>query len=74
MLKQAGVLGSQPSVPVIALTGDGAVWALPKRIASQEMIWLEMIWLGDQIVEQDFAAMSALGSEADLSNVHRDVR
>ena len=43
-------------MPVIALTGDGAVWALPKLIASQEMLWL-----GDQIVEQDFAAMSALG-------------
>ena len=56
MLKQAGVLSSQPSVPVIALTGDGAVWALPKRIASQEMLRL-----GDQIVEQDFAATSALG-------------
>jgi hypothetical protein len=44
MLWQAGVLGSQPSVPVIALTGDGAVCALAKLIASQEMLWL-----GDQM-------------------------
>jgi hypothetical protein len=25
-------------VPVIALTGDGTLWALPTRIASQEML------------------------------------
>ena len=36
-MSQAGVLGSQPSVPVIALTGDDAVCALATLIASQEM-------------------------------------
>ena len=36
---QAGILSSQPSVPVIALTDDGAVCALAKLIASQEMLW-----------------------------------
>jgi hypothetical protein len=40
MAWQAGVLGSQPSVPVIALTDDRAVCALPRLIASQEMLWL----------------------------------
>jgi hypothetical protein len=43
-------------VPVTALTGDGAVWALPKLIASQEMLSL-----GEKIEDQDFAAMSAVG-------------
>jgi hypothetical protein len=32
---QAGVLGSQPPVPVIALPGDGPADAFPRRIASQ---------------------------------------
>jgi hypothetical protein len=34
---QAGVLGSQPSAPVTALTGDSAVCAFLKRMARQEM-------------------------------------
>ena len=38
MLLQAGVLGSQPSVPVIALADDGPPCALRRRIANQEMV------------------------------------
>src|SRR6478609_3681958 len=33
---QAGVLGSQPPVPVVALTGDHLVCALSRRIASRK--------------------------------------
>src|SRR6478736_4087730 len=33
---QAGVLGSQPPVPVVALTGDDQVCALSRRIASRK--------------------------------------
>ena len=35
---QAGVLRSQPSVPVIALTGDTQVCAFLKRLASEKML------------------------------------
>ena len=35
LVPQAGVLGSQPPVPVIALTGDDPAGAFPRRIASQ---------------------------------------
>jgi hypothetical protein len=34
-VSQAGVLGSQPPVPVIALTGDDSAGAFPSQIASQ---------------------------------------
>ena len=35
LVSQAGVLGSQPPVPVIALTGDDPAGAFPRRIASE---------------------------------------
>jgi hypothetical protein len=35
LVSQAGVLGSQPPVPVIALTGDDPAGAFSRRIASQ---------------------------------------
>ena len=35
---QAGALRSQPSVPVIALTGDTKVCAFLKRLASEKML------------------------------------
>jgi hypothetical protein len=35
LVSQAGVLGSQPPVPIIALPGDGPASAFPRRIASQ---------------------------------------
>jgi hypothetical protein len=38
VLLQAGVLGSQPSVPVVALTGDNLVCALSGRIASRKVL------------------------------------
>jgi len=42
LVLQAGVLGSQPPVPVIALAGDGPAGAFPRRIASQ----IDTDWLG----------------------------
>ena len=38
MLLQAGVLGSQPSVPVIALTGDAEEWAFPNAVLFEEFL------------------------------------
>ena len=38
MLLQAGVLGSQPSMPVVALTDDDPPCALFRQIASQDMM------------------------------------
>ena len=59
---QAGVLGSQPSVPVIALTGDSAVCAFLRRIASQEM--------GAAVGVQDNRVWVRSGSLADISHAN----
>jgi hypothetical protein len=52
MLLQAGVLGSQPSVPVIAFTGDAGACAFPRRIASQQMVIAWKRQLPDALIER----------------------
>jgi hypothetical protein len=63
---QAGVLGSQPSAPVTALTGDSAVCAFLRRIASQEM--------GAAVGAQDNRVWVRSGSLADNVTSPRHVR
>ena len=77
MLRRREVLGSQPSVPVIALTGDGAVCALAKLIASQEMLWSLFVpaCTTKNSVQSPFRRLNVkvcFGSKADVTKTYRD--